>query len=174
MEINRTYRNRITRQKIGDALIKLMEKSPLEEISVSMVARTAHVSRMTFYHYYDTKEAVLTDYLGEIILSYMEEAKQTGHDGQLRSYGHLKFALEYFSQYDKFMVMMEKNGYYNILISGVNQFLKDNFNNSFGGSRYSLYFYAGALLNVFLEWLKSGKKESPAQIAELIINYNNN
>lgn len=173
MDFNRTNRNKNTRLKIGEAIISLMEKTPLSEISVSMVARMARVSRMTFYHYYETKEDALTDYLSEIILAYMDEAKRTGHEVGLRTYDHLVFALGFFSRYDKFMLMMEKNGYYNILISGVNGFLKNNYSESFSGSRYNLYFYAGALLNVFLEWLKGGRVETPEEIAEIIISYNN-
>ena len=35
-------------------------------------------------------------------------------------------------------------------------------------SRYSLYFYSGALYNVFLKWLEGGMQESPEEIARMV------
>ena len=36
--------------------------------------------------------------------------------------------------------------------------------------RYNVYFYSGALYNVFLKWLESGMKETPQEMAEEICN----
>lgn len=171
MAVARTSRNRATRLAVGKALIGLMEKNRLPEISVSMIVREAGVSRMTFYHYYNTKEEVLTDYLWEIIIDYMDRVKRSGQNLGLRTHQHLAGALEYFSRHAKFMLMMERNGYYGILIEGVDKFLVENFSSAFDGSRYNLCFYAGGLLNVFLQWLKSGKKESRAELADIILSY---
>ena len=36
--------------------------------------------------------------------------------------------------------------------------------------RYNVYFYSGALYNVFLKWLENGMKETPQEMAEEICN----
>lgn len=171
MENHKTDRNRATRMRIGDTIIQLMDKHDLSDITISKITQTANISRMTFYHYYDTKEAALIDYLAEIILMYLKEVQVNHMEGKLHTLEDLTFALEFFSQYDRFMLQMDKNGCYHILIQGVNQFLATYFKDYFAGAPYHLYYYAGALLNVFLEWLKNGQKESPSEIARLILSY---
>ena len=37
--------------------------------------------------------------------------------------------------------------------------------------RYKLYFIAGAVTNVLIEWLNEGAKEPPKEIASLCFNY---
>ena len=65
---NKTRRSRFTRMCIGEAIIDLMKNTDYESIKISDIAKRSGISRMTFYHYYDSKSAALTDYLDEIIL----------------------------------------------------------------------------------------------------------
>lgn len=169
MEQHRTSQSKKTRKHIGNTIISLMEHKHLSEISISEIARKAGISRMTFYHYYDSKESVLTDYLAEMIFCFIEAREKLGIDSKLHSYEHLHFALDFFSEYKQFMLQLEKNGCYHILIQGVNQFLDTQYGIQYERAPYHLYFYAGALLNVFLEWLKNGQKESSSDLAQLII-----
>ena len=37
--------------------------------------------------------------------------------------------------------------------------------------RYKLFFIAGAVINVLIEWLNCGAKEPPREIAALCVNY---
>lgn len=166
----RTPKTWPTRKKIGDAIIFLLEKNELPSIKIAAIAETAGISRMTFYHYYDTKEEVIMDYFGEIISRYIEESKEKGLEPYFRTIEHLEFALKYFSRYGHFLLKLEQIGYYNLLIDGVNDFLETNYKVHFGASIYNLYFYAGALLNTFLKWIQNGKKETPKEIATVILN----
>ena len=36
------------------------------------------------------------------------------------------------------------------------------------GSVYDLFFYSGAMLNIFIKWEENGKKESPEELAGII------
>ena len=36
------------------------------------------------------------------------------------------------------------------------------------GSVYDLYFYSGAMLNIFIKWEENGKKETPEKLAGII------
>ncbi len=166
---NRTSRNRSTRIKIGETIIGLLDRKALSDIKISAIADGAGVSRMTFYHYYETKEAALVDYLSEIILSYVNELNGKGTDFERNSAEHLEFTLQFFAEHGAFLLKLEKVGCYGILMDGVNQFLDINYKDEFGDSIYNLYFYAGALLNVFMKWLKGGKKESAREIADMIL-----
>lgn len=165
---NQTEKSRKTRMKIGDTIIALMEKQELGAITVSKICELAGVSRMTFYHYYETKEAALMDYLSELISLFVEEAKALKINVKLGSIEHICFSFDFFSRYEKFLLQLEKSGCYDILINGVNRFLEINYKDTFKDAIYNLYFYAGALLNVFMKWLKSGRKESVDSVAKLV------
>lgn len=166
---NRTARNRTTRMRIGESILLLLDRGTLSDITISKIVKTAGVSRMTFYHYYETKEEALQDFLAELISLYVMESKEKGMDHQFHTQDHLVFTLNFFSQYDHFFLKMEQIGCYSILINGVNQFLEDFYSSEFQSSIYNLYYYAGALLNVFIKWLRNGKKESAATLAALIL-----
>ena len=49
----KTEKNRETRRCIGEALLQLMKEKSLEEIRITDIVGMAHVSRMTYYKYYD-------------------------------------------------------------------------------------------------------------------------
>jgi AcrR family transcriptional regulator len=60
-------RIRRTRDRLGQALRKLMEKRPLENISVQDVIETAGVSRSAFYAHYDDKVDLLLSDMDEFL-----------------------------------------------------------------------------------------------------------
>ena len=167
-EKNKTDRNSLTRMSIGEAIIQLIQKEQLDEVKIASVCKRAGVSRMTFYHYYQTKLEALQDYLNEMIIKYLqnEHAKE-----KLGSYEHILFSLQFFSQYSDYILGLTRTGCYNILIDGVNKFLEEHNQEAFQKSIYDLYFYSGALLNTFVKWLENGKKEPIEEIAGIIAKY---
>ena len=77
MDVNKkTQRNRFTRMCIGEAIVELMKRDSLDKITVSQIAKKAGISRMTYYHYYDSKVNAIEDYLREIIIQYLTENKK--------------------------------------------------------------------------------------------------
>lgn len=54
--------NQLTRESIETALLFLLEKKELKQISVSELARKAGVSRNAFYRNYKSKEEILEAY----------------------------------------------------------------------------------------------------------------
>lgn len=170
---NRTKRNRFTRMCIGEAIIDLMKTTEYEKIKIADVAKRSGVSRMTFYHYYDSKLAALKDYLDEIIRHYLRESRKNPDAGKFQDYAHILFSLNFFNQYADFFLEMEQAGLYSVLINGINEFMTSRFSSGYKSSLYGLYYYAGALLNIFLKWEKDGKQEPAEKIAEIICSMSN-
>lgn len=54
--------NQLTKESIETALLFLLEKKELKQISVSELVRKAGVSRNAFYRNYKSKEEILEDY----------------------------------------------------------------------------------------------------------------
>ena len=165
---NKTRRSRFTRMCIGEAVIELMKTAEYENIKISDIARRSGISRMTFYHYYDSKLAALTDYLDEIILLYLKESRKNPDVGRFQEYSHILFSLNFFDQYADYFLVMAQAGLYSVLINGINEFMTSRFTSGFKSSLYGLYYYAGALLNTFLKWEEGGKQEPAERIAEII------
>lgn len=149
---HKTSKNRFTRMIIGEAIIELMKKKKFEKLNISEIAKKAGVSRMTYYNYFETKEDVLNDYLGEIIIEYINECNQHPEIGLMLEYKHILFSLMFFDKYASFFLTLANAGLYSIIINATNDFMLMHMNYDYDGSVYELYCYAGALLNMFIKW----------------------
>ncbi len=71
------------RNRIYQVAIQLFKENGFDKTTATDIARTAHVSRGTFFNYYPYKEAVLLDYGAYIVSSLndvIEERRQAGLD----------------------------------------------------------------------------------------------
>ncbi len=153
---------------IGEAVFVLMDKKEYEKIKISDIVKTAGVSRMTFYHYYETKEDALSDYFHEIVAGYIRECR-TEKIGRFHERGSIVHALTYFDQYAVFIDKLVQAKLQYILWNAMNDYMEKRIMPKYKIPEYELYFYGGALLNVFLKWQQDGKKETAENIAQTII-----
>ena len=65
MQENR--RVRITKRCMKDALLELLESTPLNKISVTDICNSADVNRSTFYSYYNDIDALLSEIETEVL-----------------------------------------------------------------------------------------------------------
>ena len=174
-EKKKTQRNRFTRMCMGDALVNIMQQKAYDKISVSDIVKKAGVSRMTYYNYYETKDELVKDYIEEITSLYLEEEKNN-----IMDYVHILFLIKFFDRYGKFFVTLADAGMYSFIIDAANIIMekeyKDNYSTSDDADflkkkTYELYFYSGAMVNVFLQWQKNGKNITPEELAGIITDY---
>lgn len=164
---NFTKRNKFTRMCIGEATVNLMKEKTFDKIKILDIVRKAGVSRMTFYKYYHSKEGVLEGYLQEIIAGYVEECGED-FSKDYPTFQSTYTALNYFDRYADFFLCIVRAGLYSLLINAVNSYMEETIIPRYDASPYTIYYYAGALLNVFIKWEESGKKEDARTIAENI------
>lgn len=162
-----TKRNQFTRMCIGDSIIALMKEKAFDKIKVLDITVKAGISRMTFYKYYHSKEDVILDYLQEIVSEYVAQYETDFSDG-FPNYEIIYNALNYFDQYADFFLELAHAGLYTLLINAINQYMETNVIPIYNISPYHIYCYAGALLNIFMKWEESGKKETAENIARSI------
>lgn len=176
-ETKKTSRNRFTRMCIGEAFIALMQEMSFDEIKISDIVAKAGVSRMTYYHYYDSKTDILRDYLQEIIATYLRKVgvfsspDKKKNTGTFQSYTHILLSLLFFDQYASFFLTLTDAGLYSIIIDAINDFMTTQILPNYQGSIYELYYYSGALLNTFIRWESNGKKEAAEEIATIISSF---
>lgn len=164
-----TRRNRFTRQCIGEAILTLTHQKGFEAVTISDIVKKAGVSRMTFYHYFHDKTDALNNYLDEIINGYRDECPQNITLTMLRREERIRHALCYFDRYAFFFITLEQANLHYLLNDAINKYMELYVAPHYSGSVYELYFYAGALLNIFLQWEKNEKKESVDEIVQILV-----
>lgn len=160
--------NRIVKLKIARALTKLMDSQAFSDISVTDIVKTAGVARASYYRNFDSKEEVLIKITEDIMAEYREKALRLG--GDFFSYDSILLIFRYFKSYKKFILSVYKAGLAYIYLDLFDRQFEEQmgdmpFNDI---HRYKVYFYSGALYNVFLKWLEGGMKERPSEMAEMI------
>lgn len=165
---NHNKRTRFTRMCIGEAIFLLMDTKDYDKIKISDIVKKAGVSRMTFYHYYETKEDALADYFHEIVAGYIRDCRDK-NVGKFHDMSSIVHALNYFDQYAVFILKLIHVKLHYIIIDAMNDYMQNCIMPRYAIPAYELYFYGGALLNVFLKWEEDGKCESAEEIAQTII-----
>lgn len=88
----------ISKQKLKDAMIRMLEQKHFEDIHVIDLCREAHVSRVTFYNWYSDKYELLDDIFQDEIQGISEEMermqkKNNPEDDPIRGYCNLMDAV---------------------------------------------------------------------------------
>ncbi|MDA3731175.1 TetR/AcrR family transcriptional regulator [Niameybacter massiliensis] len=165
---NLTVRNQYIRMCIAKTLIQLMETKDFDDITITELVKRASVSRMTFYKYYKSKHEVLADYMYEIVNEYVEDIRQRNDIGKVHELKRICHCLEFFKGYSHLIITLVNANMYSVIIDAVNNYMDTYVVPESHYSRYELYYYAGALCNIFIKWLESGMEESPEKIAEMV------
>ena len=82
--------------------------------------------------------------------------------------GSIEHALKYFDQYAAFILKLVDAHLYHIILEAMNSFMMERIQPVYKIPPYELYFYGGALMNVFVMWEKNGKQETPEAIAKTL------
>ncbi len=70
----------------------------------------------------------------------------------------LEFTFRFFAPYDKLILGIENSGSFHLITDSVNALLRND---------YKDHFTAGAIMQVYMHWIHTHKKESPEEIARI-------
>lgn len=158
--------NQFAKECIVTALLKLMEGTPFDEISVSDITRKAGVSRMAYYRNYDSKIDILETYLNEAALFLDQSTIPLFESGNLEGYYECLFA-DFAKSSDLYLNLLNANlgdvvlRYFNrCTLRFAERYLDAS------QYRYELLALSGAVFNMAMTWLKAGTQESPREMAK--------
>lgn len=174
INFHKNKRTAFTRRCIAEAIIELMQKEHFSDIRISAVTKRAGVSRKTFYNYFDSLYAALTNYLQDIIAEYISQINVDSLRGNLLEEEHILFSLKFFDKYALFFKTLSNQNMHCLMLNAINQFMVELFSHNANLSVYQLYCYSGGLLNTFLRWEENDKSEPPEEIARIIYELYNN
>ncbi len=174
-----------TKQSIRDAFVKLIEEKGLEALTVKDITTRANINRGTFYAHYQDKFDLMTKCEDEIMFDLSKIAEQnfpsiiTALESNSPTVGPYSIAvliLGYINENSGFLkAVLGPNGDLSFqtrlkdfmwrTIFG-NGFIKEE--NLHVPGHYLASYIASAHIGVIQQWLNSGSKESPEEMARIL------
>lgn len=166
MYVEQTNNKAIQSQNaILEAFIQLLNRKPMNEITISKLCMEAKVGRRTFYRNFDRKEDVLAFYIDKIYAEF-EWNLQNSNGDFVFTY------LSFIKKYSSIMALLQKNNILHLLSSKfaaqyqnylpmLNHKVKQQYKSA----------YVVAVVNAIVsEWAKREFKESIENIIKIISN----
>lgn len=148
-----------------DAMLRLMEHESVAKISITELCDAAGVTRTTFYRIFHSKEDVLSAWIRDVALEFMEKHALELRRDELRSYIVLLF--QYLKTYAPSCKRIDNEGLSYLIADEFDATFSEVYEETLG--TYNTAFLAGGLYHVYILWLHDGCKETPEQIGELIV-----
>lgn len=170
----RKIENARVKKCIEDSFFSLLSEKSFSEITVTEIINRANVARTSYYRNFNCKEDIIKEYLNrlreEIKLAFDFSEKNYGEEISVHN---LSIHISYYFKEKHRILLLYDNGLGTLLLDMANYFVEEDFGDMPYDSidRYNLYFTSGAIFNVIIQWLKSGAKETPTEMAEIIFNY---
>lgn len=152
---------------IADAMLQLMEEKPLKKITVKEITDTAGVGRATFFRHFDSKGEVLTFKLITLWNRWADSRNLID-----KSKFSLMTAEEMFAfnlEIKPIICKIYEAEMQNTIYDAFYQIMAPRFGTD-TVHRYANRFYSYGIFGLLDEWVKKGFKETPRQMADIVIN----
>ena len=164
-----------TKEKCREALVRLLQRHPFDEITVSELAQAAGISRTAFYSNYKKTEDVLTDFL---LYSLAETFGEKFSD---ENYVYGKTVIyDFINYFDRYGQLLSVISQWNLLdfltirtAKTVDKTIKSYYEDDYIQkyvSYFQYYNFAG-LYYTLLMWVQKGKKESKEQMYDILTHF---
>lgn len=158
--------NKFVNECIIDALLLLLKEKPCEKISVTELCKRAGVSRMAYYSNFSSIEDVLDK---AIFKMHVEMIEKIGSPFRKACKEEWYIALfEYIKASSPTLMLIFEAGYKHRYLSIVNDIaLKDKTLSE--KMKYQRLMWAGAIVNVAINWIDSGLKDDIYKMARFCL-----
>ena len=113
---------------------------------------------------------MLSDYLDELVLDYERDVAAQADIGGFQEYDHILHSLRFFGEHYEFAEILLNANLYSVFIDAINRYMEKRAD-EFHITKYELFYYGGALCNVYMKWIEGGRKETPEEIAQHIYHF---
>lgn len=158
----KTAQSRERQKKFTQTLLKMLEKQPYKEITVSSLCREMGAPRKAFYRYFDGIEDVLNAFFDELLFN------------AFRYMGRIEVEPEKFFQYWKdqkqYLDILEKNGMSQKLLDrSLEAVLAGGAVESLSNRDMKYAGYISAFMTLVIVWHHSGMKQSVGEMTGLVV-----
>lgn len=153
----RNKQNRLARECITSALIRLVREKPLSAVSVKELTERAGVSRMTFYRNYTSTEDILLSRIRDILAQYRRDDAERERQGHFYDAEHVRHGLAYFYRHRDFVDSLICCGLSDIFLRELTKFALDKWlpRRDDPVEQYRLVSFVGVLFNSYMTWVQS-------------------
>ncbi|SES12358.1 DNA-binding transcriptional regulator, AcrR family [Salipaludibacillus aurantiacus] len=170
-------RKKYTRLVLKESFIKRMQEKPLSTITIKEVCELADINRSTFYSHYKDLYDLLTQIEDKIIEDLNETLTSYNYSEDEEAIRMTEKLMEYIAEnHESCQTLFSEHGDPDfqkkvIMLAHTHLLnsLKEDQVAAPYNSEYLSLFIANGSIHVVQNWLKNGLKESPEEIAELII-----
>lgn len=168
----RKIENARVKKKIEDAFFSLLNEKNFSKITVTDMVIRAGVARTSYYRNFTSKEDIIKEYIQrlreEIDMAYEHSAKTFGDRLNIQT---LTVHVSYYLKEQHNILLLYNNGFGTLMLDETNYYIEEALGDMPCSSieRYCLYFISGAIFNTMMQWLISGAKESPGEMAQIIL-----
>ena len=171
---NTDRRVKRTKKALRDALLSLLEKKPITEISVTELTTLADVNRATFYFYYTDLLDMLQQIQNEAYQSFKEViSESTPSITTIEGFtDYAESLLTYCKEHEALVKFIIKNDTNNQLYKQIQTLMLNNIPNSKevfdvnNPARYSTNYILNAMVGIMIDWMDEGMKIPPRELAE--------
>lgn len=157
--------------KITEALLSLMEKKDYKSISITDIVNEAHLSRVTYYRHFSTKEDIIIRYFELTKKRFAEQTRLTSGGAPKNNELVILALFLFFKANIKANKCLRKAGLDGELLKFLSTEFLENLPVKF--DKYIAYFVAGALYNVLIHWLDNDCKDSIEEVSKPFIDVQN-
>lgn len=159
----RTETTEYLKECVADALIELMETTPLEKIKVQDITDRAGVGRVTYFRYFESKTDILSFKLMTLWYRWIEKHPYPHEAGD---YEHALWFFSFCYSIRPLLTILHKQGKHIILLDVFLHYVTATVSDT-GQERYLKMYTAFGMLGVVTEWIGSDFKETPAELAKI-------
>lgn len=167
-------RVRMTKKIIKDALLELLDKKPLDKITVTDICNTADLNRSTFYAHYEDAAQVLREIESDVMQQLPVDSDFLTEGNGDRFFNMLTDFFRYVKENEKlFRILLLKTGRVNFnqhLASTImGKYHKQNLIRDSLIERYQYIYCVNGALELLKEWVSSGFPIDERKFAEIIM-----
>lgn len=162
-------------QAITDAFFTVLNKKKFSAITITDITRQAGVARSTYYHNFYNKQEIIENYMDSIYKKILA-AENINNDNNIQTvfkseklFSGLETSFSMLLKDRDRILLIYNNGFVNLIQQMLNRHAKKIVDDLNKINHYQIYFIAGAMQNVLLEWIESGTKESSEEMAHIVI-----
>ena len=166
MNKKRNAANTFAKECIATALFKLMKEKKYEDITITDIANTAGVSRVTYYRNFYSKDDIIIHYLDELGYQFQQETKHLHPATEPHACALSLF--RYWLRYSDVLLCLYEARLGYMLLDHLNQPISQFAVTT--REKYEACFFVGSMHNMLVEWIKGGTKETPEEMADIVCN----
>ena len=152
---------------MGTALLELMREKPIEKISIEEMTAKADVGRSTYFRYFRSKDEVLSFKLRCMWNAFSQQHHFDGVRDDI--YSSTQMFFEFCLSIRDVSDMLYAAGHQNVILEAYIQIMMHEPQEDDVGMYYRNYGIAYALYGLVNAWIMRGYKETPEQMAGIIL-----